>query len=189
MPPAREPVKPTALMRGSATSPWPTTLPEPKSTENTPSGRPHAFTADWTARPISSEVPGWAECAFTTTGQPAASAEAVSPPATEKASGKLLAPNTATGPTAMWRCRRSERGSGWRSGRAGSMRASIQPPSRTTSAKRRSWPTVRPRSPSSRPRGRPLSAMQRSISGSPMSRIDWAIASRKRARSSGPVSR
>ena len=29
---------------------------------------------------------------------PAASADAVSPPATEKASGKLLAPNTATGP-------------------------------------------------------------------------------------------
>ena len=33
-----------------------------------------------------------------TTGHPAARAEAVSPPATEKASGKLLAPKTATGP-------------------------------------------------------------------------------------------
>jgi hypothetical protein len=35
---------------------------------------------------------------LTTTGQPAASAEAVSPPATEKANGKLLAANTATTP-------------------------------------------------------------------------------------------
>ena len=40
------------------------------------------------------EVPGCASCAFTTTGQPAAKAEAVSPPATENANGKLLAPKT-----------------------------------------------------------------------------------------------
>ncbi|KCX76817.1 hypothetical protein J532_4523, partial [Acinetobacter baumannii 940793] len=37
--------------------------------------------------------------AFITTEQPAASAEAVSPPAVENAKGKLLAPKTATGPT------------------------------------------------------------------------------------------
>ena len=49
---------------------------------------------------------------LTTTGQPAARAEAVSPPAVEKASGKLLAPKTATGPSGIWRCRRSGRGSG-----------------------------------------------------------------------------
>ena len=47
---------------------------------------------------INSDVPGCAGCPFTTTVHPAASAEAVSPPATEKASGKLLAPKTATGP-------------------------------------------------------------------------------------------
>ena len=35
---------------------------------------------------------------MTTTGHPAASADAVSPPAVEKASGKLDAPKTATGP-------------------------------------------------------------------------------------------
>src|SRR3546814_4464135 len=51
-------------------------------------------------------------------GQPAASAAAVSPPATEKASGKLEAPNTATGPIGRCRRRRSGRGSGWRSGSA-----------------------------------------------------------------------
>jgi hypothetical protein len=48
--------------------------------------------------------------ALTTTGQPAARAEAVSPPATEKASGKFEAPNTATGPSGTLRRRRSGRG-------------------------------------------------------------------------------
>ena len=38
---------------------------------------------------------------MTTTGQPAASAEAGSPPSTEKAKGKLLAANIATGPDTM----------------------------------------------------------------------------------------
>jgi hypothetical protein len=37
-------------------------------------------------------------------------AEAVSPPGTEKASGKLLAPNTATGPSGTSMRRRSGRG-------------------------------------------------------------------------------
>lgn len=57
-------------------------------------------TAARTARATSSPVPGWAGWPFTTTGQPAARAAAVSPPATEKASGKFEAPNTATGPIA-----------------------------------------------------------------------------------------
>ncbi len=48
--------------------------------------------------PTISLVPGCAWCAFTITGLPAAKAAAVSPPATENASGKLLAPKTATGP-------------------------------------------------------------------------------------------
>jgi hypothetical protein len=91
---------------------------------------------------------------LSTTGQPAAKADAVSPPATENASGKLLAPNTATGPIPIRRMRRSGRG-GVRAGNAVSMRASRHEPSRSSSANRRSWPTVRPRSPSSRARGRP----------------------------------
>src|SRR6478609_8911691 len=93
VPPERDPVKPTALIRGSVTNAVPSARPEPNSTENVPAGRPAAATASATARPTSSEVPGWASCALTTTGQPAARAEALSPPATEKASGKLLAPN------------------------------------------------------------------------------------------------
>ena len=51
--------------------------------------------------PTKGLVPGCALCALTITGQPAARADAVSPPATEKARGKLLAPNTATGPRAI----------------------------------------------------------------------------------------
>jgi galactonate dehydratase len=46
----------------------------------------------------SREVSGWAECALTM-GQPAASADAVSPPATPNGSGKLDAAKTATGPS------------------------------------------------------------------------------------------
>ena len=61
---------------------------------------------------------------MTTTGQPAASAEAVSPPAVEKASGKLLAPKTATGPMGTSMRRTSGRGIGLASGSAVSMIAS-----------------------------------------------------------------
>ena len=55
---------------------------------------------------------------FTTTVHPAASAEAVSPPATPNASGKLLGVNTPTGPTGMSMRRRSGRG-GFAAGSAG----------------------------------------------------------------------
>ena len=44
------------------------------------------------------------------TGQPAARADAVSPPATENANGKFEAENTATGPTGTSRRRSSGRG-------------------------------------------------------------------------------
>jgi hypothetical protein len=73
-----------------------------------------------------SPVPGWAEWPLTTTGQPAARAEAVSPPAVEKARGKFEAPNTATGPMGRWISLMSGRGAGWRSGRAASWRRSSQ---------------------------------------------------------------
>ncbi len=102
-PPEREPVKPTARTRGSPTSVVPSSLPPPTSWEKTPSGIPVSSTARPTTRATSSAVPRWAWCALTITGQPAASAEAVSPPAVEKASGKLPAPKTTTGPTAMRR--------------------------------------------------------------------------------------
>ncbi|MNG89125.1 hypothetical protein D3C79_479800 [compost metagenome] len=189
MPPLREPVKPTALMRGSLTSAMPTSRPEPYNSENTPAGKPHCFTAFATAWPTSSLVPGWAPWALTTTGQPAARAEAVSPPATEKANGKLLAPNTATGPRATWRWRRSARGRGWRSGRALSTRTSSHSPARTTRAKVRSWVQVRPRSPWMRALGRPLSATARSIRASPSASICVAMVSRNCARCSSEVSR
>ena len=77
-------------------------------------------------------------------GQPLARADAVSPPATENASGKLLAPNTATGPSAICRCRKSARGKGWRSGCAGSTRTSSHSPALTTWANRRNCWQVRP---------------------------------------------
>ena len=163
-------------------------LPVPVSSANTPAGSWHSATAFTTARATSSEVPGCAECAFSTTGQPAAKAEAVSPPATENANGKLLAANTATGPTPIRRNRMSGRG-GTRSGSALSMRTSRHEPSRSKAANRRSWPTVRPRSPSRRARGRPDSAIARTINSSPMA-ITWsATVSRKVARCSSLVLR
>ena len=91
------------------------------------------------ADPASSAVPGWALWALTITGQPAASAEATSPPAAENASGKLLGPNTATGPTPMWRWRTSGAGSGARSGWASSMRTPWCEPARTSRANSRTW--------------------------------------------------
>ena len=99
---------------------------------------PAALPAVMIARAASSDVAGCAGWAFTTTGQPAASAEAVSPPATEKANGKLLAANTATGPIGISIRRRSGFGSGLRSGAARSMRASTHEPSRTRRANIRS---------------------------------------------------
>lgn len=66
-----------------------------------PAGKLQAATARHTAVAASSEVPGWPLCALTTTGFPVARAEAVSPPATEKARGKLLEPNTTTGPSGI----------------------------------------------------------------------------------------
>ena len=141
------------------------------------------------ARPTSSDVPGCAGWPLTTTGQPAASAEAVSPPATENASGKLLAPNTATGPTGTERCRRSGRGSGVRSGSGVSTRTPCQPPSRTTEANSRSWPTVRAVSPATRPAGRPVSAVTRSASVEPSASMLAAMLSRNAARCSALVRR
>ena len=75
-----------------------------------PSGAPALPAAVARISNTNCDVAGWDPCALTMTGQPAASAEAVSPPGTEKASGKLLAPNTATGPIGTSIRRRSGRG-------------------------------------------------------------------------------
>src|SRR5699024_5044241 len=104
-PQACEPVKPTALMADSTTN-WAPTL-SPKIILNVPAGMPVLDTARSMAPPTLSEVTMCPGCALTTTGQPAANAEAVSPPATENANGKFDAPNTATGPIACCICRTS----------------------------------------------------------------------------------
>ena len=137
------------------------------------------------ARPTISLVPGWALWALKTTGQPAARAEAVSPPAVEKARGKLEAPNTATGPTGILRWRISTRGIGVRSGSAGSIRTPWWSPWRTTWAKSRSWLQVRPRSPVRRASGSPVSSMARATSSVPTASMFAAMASRKAAWVSG----
>ena len=80
VPPACDPVKAMALISGWAARAWPTVRPGPNSSEYTPPGRPQDRTASATADPASSAVPGWALWALTITGQPAASAEATSPP-------------------------------------------------------------------------------------------------------------
>ena len=174
-------------MRGCATSAVPSSYPLSKIREKTPSGISHVFAALIIALPINSLVPGWAGCAFTITGQPAAKADAVSPPATEKASGKLLAPNIAVGPNGICRMRKSARGIGSRSGKAGSILAPIQSPARTTLAKSLSCPMVRPRSPLIRPSGSPLSAIARVTNVSPSANISSAIVSRNTARFSSGI--
>ena len=89
----------------------------------------HFFAARIIAPPTNSQEAGCAGCALKTTGHPAARAEAVSPPATENAKGKLLAPKTATGPIAICICRISILGKGLRSGKALSIIAFTHEPS------------------------------------------------------------
>ncbi len=88
-PPRTEPVKPAAATSGCRTSSMPAS--KPCTRPITPAGRPVSAAARRSRAALSSEVAGWSGWALTTTGQPAASALAVSPPGTEKASGKLLA--------------------------------------------------------------------------------------------------
>src|SRR6185437_1081294 len=84
-------------------------------------------------------------CALTPTGQPAASADPVSPPATENANGKLDAANTATGPMGwVTRCSAGPPAAGRL------LIVSRYPPSASTSQNIRSWAVVRATSPVSR---------------------------------------
>ena len=96
-PPAVDPVNPAAAICGCRSSRRPACTP--CTSPNVPAGAPANASAEATIPAVTSEVTGCASCALTTTGQPAASAEAVSLPATENAKGKLDAANTATGPT------------------------------------------------------------------------------------------
>lgn len=89
LPPRIEPVKPAAATSGCLTSSTPAS--KPCTRISTSSGKPTLAAARRSTEAHSSEVAGWSGCALTTTGQPAARALAVSPPGTEKASGKLLA--------------------------------------------------------------------------------------------------
>src|SRR5690349_21567378 len=90
--------------------------------------------ADMIARAVSTDVAGWAGCALTTTGQPAASADAVSPPATENTRGILHALKNSTDPSGISIQRISGLAAGFLSGSARSMRASTQEPSRMSVA-------------------------------------------------------
>ena len=91
-----EPVKATAAVCSEVTMEVPAC--KPATSPRTQSGAPASRSATAASRPSSTDRCGCAGCALATTGQPAASADAVSLPRTPKANGKLLAPNTATGP-------------------------------------------------------------------------------------------
>ena len=171
LPPANEPVKPTAAISGASTSASPTSTPAAGRFANVPSGRPASATAARSSRATSSPVPGCDGWPLTITGQPAASADAVSPPAVENASGKLEAPNTATGPSGTRMRRTSGFGIGFASGSGWSMIASASSPASTIAANASSWPQVR--SSSERRRGvsgRPVSASHTATISSPAAR-------------------
>src|SRR4029078_13198129 len=90
-----DPVNRTAAMAGWVTSDRPAS--SPYTTANVPPATPCWASAAAMTSPHRADRPGWRGWALTTTGQPAASALAVSPPATENANGKLLAAKTAIG--------------------------------------------------------------------------------------------
>ena len=112
---------------------------------------------------------------------PAAKAETVSPPATEKAKGKFDAPKIPTGPRAFCILLMSGLAAGLRSGSGRSMRAFTHEPSRSNWANNFNCPTVLPRSPINLGSGNPVSSIARFISTSPKASISSAIASKNTA--------
>ena len=104
-----------------------------------------------------SPVPACIGCDLIITGQPEAKAAAVSPPAVEYASGKLLAPKTTIGPMGINIFLKSGLGAGVLLGSAESIDASTQEPSTTKLAKFLNCPIVLPRSPFALPSGKPVS--------------------------------
>ena len=73
---------------------------------------PSATKPATTASCIILQVFGCDGCALTITGHPAANADALSPPITEKANGKLLAAKTPTRPSGWFALRISGRAAG-----------------------------------------------------------------------------
>ena len=96
-PAVNEPVNATARVAGCSTSATPTPT-SPATCWKHAAGRPARSTARAIASAAIAAVVGCAGWALTTTGQAAASADAVSPPGVAKAKGKFDAPNTTTGP-------------------------------------------------------------------------------------------
>ncbi len=86
-PPRTDPVKPAAATSGCLISSTPASKPWTRPT--TPSGMSCRAAARRSILATYSDRAGWSGWALTTTGQPAARALAVSPPATEKAKGKF----------------------------------------------------------------------------------------------------
>ena len=78
-----EPVKPTAFVCGCITNALPTSKSAPCTCVKIPLGILHVEAAAKIALATISDVSACAGCAFTITGQPAAKAQAVSPPAVE----------------------------------------------------------------------------------------------------------
>jgi hypothetical protein len=107
---------------------------------------------------------------LTTTGHPAATALAVSPPRTEKANGKLDAEKTATTPSGTRSRRRSGLGAGMADGSRVSIAASHKAPSTTASANAVSWYAVRASSARSRGSVRPVSDAARAMASSACAR-------------------
>ena len=129
-----------------------------------------------TAVAINSPVPACIGCDFTSTGQPAAKAAAVSPPAVENAKGKLLAPKTTTGPIGKLSFLISGFGCGSLVASPLSIVASTQEPAAIKLAKPLNCPTVLPLSPFARPSGKPLSEQYVLINTSSKAKISSAIA-------------
>lgn len=117
-----EPVKPTAATRASVTAARPSS--SDSIMPNIPPGAPAAVSASDTAAATARLSSRWPGLALTTTGQPAARALAVSPPATENAKGKLLAANTSTTPSGTFIRRMSGRAPIGHAGSAWSIRTS-----------------------------------------------------------------
>ena len=103
-----EPVNATARRSLCFTNSIPAS--SPLITDINPAGAPTELAARTIISPTIVETIGWPGLIFITTAHPAARAEAVSPPATPNANGKLLAPNIPTTPSGIDIDRSSGRG-------------------------------------------------------------------------------
>ena len=101
-----DPVNTILRTTGWSTRRWPTTLPLPASTVNTPGGRP----ASSASSPIRSAVSGVASAGLATTVQPAASAGAM--PQDKIGIGKFHGTMRPTTPTGSWKVTLSPPGTG-----------------------------------------------------------------------------